>query len=59
MENQSKKGTTFVFIGIALFFSAFFVGVSGTGIILMASAITLVGFGAGTIMNTPCAMTKE
>ena len=58
MENAAKKGTTFVLIGVALFFSAFMVGVSAAGIILMAAAISLVGFGAGTVMNTPCKMTK-
>lgn len=59
MENSSKQGSVFIFIGIALFFSAFFVGVSAAGIILMAMAISSVGFGAGSIMNTPCDMVKK
>lgn len=59
MENSAKQGTVFIFTGVALFFSAFWVGVSAAGIILMALAISSVGYGAGSIMNTPCEMIKK
>jgi hypothetical protein len=59
MEKNSKQGTVLIIIGAALNFTAFFVGVNAAGVILMALAITLVGYGAGSIMNTPCNMVKK
>lgn len=59
MENSVKQGTVLMFIGAALFVSAFLVGVSATGIILMALAISVAGYGAGIIMNSPCEMEKK
>ena len=59
MENRSKKGTVLVLVGAALFASAFLVGVSAAGIILMCLAIVSAGYGAGTIMDSPCDMVKK
>ncbi len=59
MENSAKQGTVLIFIGLALFVSAFVVGVSAAGVILMALAISIAGYGAGTIMNSPCDMVKK
>ena len=59
MENRNKKGTVLIFIGAALFISSFFVGVSADGIILMALAISIAGYGAGTVMKSPCDMVKK
>ena len=53
MEKKIKLGTVLVVIGAAMNFTAFFVGVNAWGVILMALAITLVGYGAGSIMDTP------
>lgn len=41
-------------IGALLNFASFYVGVNAGGVILMALAITMVGYGAGSIMDTPC-----
>ena len=59
MATNSKLGTTLIVIGAALNFTSFMVGVNAGGIILMALAIALVGYGAGSIMNTPCNMIKK
>lgn len=59
MENREKRGTVLVFIGLALVVSAFIVGVSAAGIILMGFAITIAGYGAGCIMDSPCDMVKK
>jgi hypothetical protein len=56
MENRTKQGTVLILIGLALFISAFVVGVSAAGVILLASAISVAGYGAGSIMNSPCGM---
>ena len=58
MINLQKKGiprcSILIIIGALLNFTAFFVGVNAGGVILMALAIAMVGYGAGTIMDTPC-----
>jgi hypothetical protein len=59
MEKKAKLGTILIAIGAALNFTAFFVGVNAGGVILMALAITLVGYGAGSIMDTPCNLVKK
>ena len=59
MEKNVKSGTILIIIGAALNFTAFIVGVNAAGVILMAVAISLVGYGAGSIMNTPCDMVKK
>jgi hypothetical protein len=59
MENSAKRGTVFIVIGILFFCASFYFFVTATGIILMAMAIAITGFGAGTIMNTPCTMVKK
>lgn len=59
MESSAKRGNIFVFVGIVLLVLAFFTGVNTTGIILMALAISVAGYGAGVIMNTPCTMVKK
>ena len=59
MENRSKKGTALVLVCVVLFASAFMVGVSAAGIILMGLAIVSAGYGAGTIMDSPCEMVKK
>jgi hypothetical protein len=59
MEKNSKLGTVLIVIGAALNFTAFFVGVNAGGVILMALAISLVGYGAGSIMDTPCNQMKK
>lgn len=59
MEKTTKGGTTLIVIGAALNFTAFAVGVNAAGVILMAVAIALVGYGAGSLMNTPCEMEKK
>ena len=59
MEKKVKVGTVLIAIGAALNFTAFFVGVNAGGVILMALAITLVGYGAGSIMDTPCDLVKK
>jgi hypothetical protein len=59
MENMTKRGSVFVLIGILFFCASFYFFVTATGIILMAMAIALTGYGAGTIMNTPCSMVKK
>jgi hypothetical protein len=59
MEKNVKLGSILIAIGAALNFTAFFVGVNAGGVILMAVAIALVGYGAGSIMDTPCDMVKK
>jgi hypothetical protein len=59
MEKKAKLGTVLIAIGAILNFTAFFVGVNAGGVILMALAITLVGYGAGSIMDTPCNLVKK
>ena len=59
MEKNVKSGTVLIAIGAALNFTAFFVGVNAAGVILMALAISLVGYGAGSIMDTPCNQMKK
>lgn len=59
MEKGTKRGTVLIVIGALLNFTAFMVGVNAAGVILMAIAISLVGYGAGSIMNTPCNMVKK
>lgn len=59
MQKCEKRGTVLVFIGVALFVSAFLCGVSAAGIILMAAAIATVGYGAGSVMDSPCGMVKK
>jgi len=59
MEKNVKSGTVLIVIGAALNFTAFFVGVNAGGVILMALAISLVGYGAGSIMDTPCEQMKK
>jgi len=59
MEKNTKRGVTMIVVGAALNFTAFAVGVNAGGIILMFVAISLVGYGAGTIMNSPCELAKE
>jgi hypothetical protein len=59
MKKNEKLGAILIAIGAALNFTAFFVGVNAGGVILMAVAITLVGYGAGSIMNTPSDMVNK
>lgn len=59
MEKCTKRGTTLIVIGAALNFTAFAVGVNAGGVILMAVAIALVGYGAGSLMDSPCGMIKK
>ena len=59
MEKKAKLGTILIAVGAALNFTAFFVGVNAWGVIMMAFAITLVGYGAGSIMDSPCEMVKK
>lgn len=59
MQKCEKRGTVLVLVGVALFFSAFFFGVSAVGVILMALAISTAGYGAGSIMDSPCGMVKK
>lgn len=59
MEKGTKRSTVLIVIGALLNFTAFMVGVNAAGVILMAVAISLVGYGAGSIMNTPCNMVKK
>jgi hypothetical protein len=59
MEKKVKLGSILIAVGAALNFTAFFVGVNAGGVILMALAISLVGYGAGSIMDSPCEMVKK
>jgi len=59
MEKNVKLGTILIVVGALLNFTSFLVGVNAGGIILMALAITLVGYGAGSIMDTPCEQLKK
>ncbi len=59
MEKKVKLGTILIAVGAILNFTAFFVGVNAGGVILMALAISLVGYGAGSIMDSPCDMVKK
>lgn len=59
MQKCEKRGYTLVVIGALLNFTAFAVGVNAGGVILMAIAIALVGYGAGSIMDSPCGMMKK
>jgi hypothetical protein len=59
MDKKIKLGTVLIAVGAVMNFTAFFVGVNAGGVILMALAITLVGYGAGSIMDTPCNMVKK
>ena len=59
MESCTKRGTVLIVIGALLNFTAFMVGVNAAGVILMAVAISLVGYGAGSIMDSPCNMMKK
>jgi len=60
MENKSTtRNSVVIGIGALLNFTAFYVGVNAGGVILMALAITLVGYGAGSIMDTPCEQMKK
>jgi len=59
MEKNTKRGVTMIIVGAALNFTAFAVGVNAGGIILMFIAITLVGYGAGTVMDSPCELSKD
>jgi hypothetical protein len=59
MEKKVKLGTILIATGAILNFTAFFVGVNAGGVILMAVAISLVGYGAGSIMDTPCDMVRK
>ncbi len=60
---MEKKSTTrcavVIGIGALLNFTSFYVGVNAGGVILMALAIALVGYGAGSIMDTPCEQMKK
>ena len=59
MDKKIKLGTVLIAVGAVMNFTAFFVGVNAGGVILMALAITLVVYGAGSIMDTPCNMVKK
>jgi len=59
MEKCTKRGTIMIVAGALLNFTAFMVGVNAAGVILMAVAISLVGYGAGSIMDSPCGMMKK
>lgn len=59
MDDRTKRGSVFMFIGILFFCASFYFFVTATGIILMAMAIAITGYGAGTIMDTPCDMVKK
>lgn len=59
MQKCTKKGTMVVLLGVALCLSAFAAGVNVVGIVLMAVGIMTAGFGAGKIMDSPCAMLEK
>ncbi len=60
MEKKSiTRCSVVIGIGALLNFTAFYVGVNAGGVILMALAIALVGYGAGSIMDTPCEQMKK
>lgn len=59
MEKCTKKGTALIFVGVALCISAFISGVNMAGIVLMAAGIMSFGYGAGTVMDSPCDMVKR
>ena len=63
MVNLEKRGiprcSILIVIGALLNFTAFYVGVNAGGVILMAVAIAMVGYGAGVIMDTPCNQMKK
>ena len=55
VQNKSiSRFSIIIGVGALLNFTAFFVGVNAGGVILMALAIAMVGYGAGSIMDTPC-----
>ena len=58
MDN-TKRGIAYVAVGVFFFFLSFAFFVTAPGIILMTIAISLTGYGAGTIMNSPCEMEKQ
>lgn len=58
-KKSISRCSTVIAIGALLNFTAFYVGVNAGGVILMALAITLVGYGAGSIMDTPCEQMKK
>ena len=60
MEKKSvSRCSVAIGVGALLNFTAFYVGVNAGGVILMAVAIALVGYGAGSIMDTPCEQMKK
>ncbi len=54
-ENDNNCKSIFVFgaIALVLVVLAFVAGVNALGIILVATAISTLGYGAGTVMNSP------
>jgi hypothetical protein len=59
MQKCEKRGVMFIAVGIAFFFASFYFFVTATGIILMAMAIAITGYGAGSVMDSPCGMVKK
>ncbi|MFA5824561.1 MAG: hypothetical protein WC825_01160 [Gallionellaceae bacterium] len=59
MQKCEKKGAIFIAIGILFFCASFYFFVTATGIILMAMAIAITGYGAGSVMDSPCGMVKK
>ena len=53
------KSVVLIFIGLALFVTAFMVGVNAAGMGAMALAIMFAGYGAGLMMDSPCEHVKK